>query len=100
MKTLDLINAAREAFALPPLARLPKGEINRIRSCPVANALKEICPDVGVYADEVKFDSAATAMEVGRLWGEAVDGRIVILPKTIKQFVKKFDDGHYPKYEE
>lgn len=101
MKTLDLINQARESFALEPLTELPTGVRFSGDYCPVALALKEIDPDAKVYKAHASFDTNATAKEVGRVWATKATGLGgVLLPPAIKQFVSKFDNGHYSKYEE
>lgn len=100
MKTLDLINQARESFALEPLTELPKGKPRDDASCPVALALQEIDPSARVNYDVVYFDSASVTLQIAEVWKRDAGVFTVELPLAIRQFIGKFDNGHYPKYEQ
>lgn len=83
--TLKWCNRQREKKGKKPLKKLPKGEKLNPESCPCGRA-------TGLHVDmESAIDNHS---------GLYVDHVRIPLPKSVKLFVKMFDNGQFPEYVE
>lgn len=98
-KVLDLVNSAREAIGMEPLAELPRGARGESRACPIARALG--CEPQVLYRT-LRYDQEGycAARAVAQAWGteliERQDARFVELPWELVEFVDRFDSGAFP----
>lgn len=95
-EALRLVNVAREAMGLDPLAEMPKGVREDNIDCPLAVALQAV---VQSYAVKM-YDWAAP--RVAAAWGTPwvrvyEDVCYVQLPPELAQFIEEFDSGGIPE---
>lgn len=107
-EVLELINAARGAFNLPPLERIPDGVPRNARECPLANALRDIGV-VEVWRDVCLVNTIPTAEKLADIWETEFsyeenpdpDAEIVLtgrglayMPDPLCDFVWELDNFH------
>lgn len=99
---LEKVNAGRVACGQMPLYDLPRGAKGSKTECPVARALKDALPGIGIgstYATGVKRDRAAAfAAAIGGSITEINGTAKVSLPPEIRGFVRDFDAGYHSAY--
>lgn len=98
---LPTINRARVALGGQPLTQLPKGMKEKTTGCVIANALKDLAPNIEVGTLSLSGVSSAFADIIAREFGvesirsdEVVD---VPLPEELSAFVRLFDAGMFPE---
>ncbi len=106
---IELVNKARTALHLEPILDLPKGKKSKANSCPIARGLNN-CFDVytvklwSTQIDKEIIKSIATSWKQPYYfygYGHKHIGRYkIICPQELIDWIKDFDDGEYPEYEE
>lgn len=85
-ETLEWVNRERAALGFGgPLDDLPKGITGECKHCPIARALG--------------YDAEVSSVEVF-YYGYPEGDIVVELPECAVQFVRAFDDGDLPEYDE
>jgi hypothetical protein len=100
---LERVIAGRVALGALPLADLPKGD-HHGNSCPIANALKEVAPEVSVSASQITGIPRARAPQfAAAIGGELVRSNgtaVVTPPEELAQFVTDYDAGFHSQYDQ
>jgi hypothetical protein len=96
---LSSINDARTVLSLPPLPTLPAGRMGSPRQCPLAS-----CLDSMVGVDGARFESKEVAERIGKVWNtpvrqDSTGTYVVLLPSSLRRFVRDYDLGAYPRLE-
>jgi hypothetical protein len=95
---LTEVNHLRKQFDLPPIDKMPKGMPRRPARCPLACALGATGLQEGVYVRTGSPGYIVRKRKPGHVYeGISVIYDQVTLPDTLNQFVRAFDDGHYPE---
>ncbi len=87
-RTLRACNTIRKKRGMEALTELPQGRPGKTGRCPVANACRR------TYLEHIRV----TRQTVGISYS---DGSYLAwdLPKSAQEFIKRFDEGHYPELE-
>jgi len=110
------VNAAREAYSMPPIEELPAGERGNPCFCPICRALRKDTGDVFFICVGTKHLRLASAdghvkeiaQKIRRAWGVRDDRTSLVsaeqfltipLPAEIREFVAEFDAGKLPELE-
>lgn len=111
---LEDVNTIRTACGVPRLKDLPKGHVGEGNSCPIANALKDIAPEISVHGGiAYGVEDLTIADRIRSLWTNVSDKikslltsfkssgekGVVPLTEATAQFVEDFDGGELPEYE-
>ncbi len=98
---LPTINKARVALGGQPLTQLPKGAEQQKTECVIANALKDLAPNIQVGTLSLSGVSSAFADIIAREFGveanHSDEGVDVPLPEELSAFVRSFDAGMFPE---
>jgi len=107
MLTLELVNMIRDLSGHEALSELPKGSVRDSSNCSVANALKDIEPEVLVYKEGIFSCNADFIRLVAKAFGYRHDLIIwkqpgvyrygVPAPMPMGYFIQDFDKGCYPE---
>ena len=107
MLTLELVNMIRDLSEHQALNELPKGSIRDANNCSVANALKDIDPEVFVYKEGIFSKNISFIRLVAKAFGHKhglirweMPGVIrygVPVPMPMGYFIDDFDKGCYPE---
>lgn len=90
-QVLDWINAEREGLGLEPLAAIPKGQRGSAGSCPISNSFKKR----GFEAFSTRAD---TLILDKKDWDG--DGTQIVHPYYVREFIRLFDSGRCPEFED
>lgn len=96
--TLAMVNTARRAFGIDPLAELPSSAPGQASDCLFARALRPIGVVSVSSRGGMRFDDARKAATAASVWGvDVVEGGVVVsAPAEFEEVISQFDGRKLP----